>query len=51
VKFRGFIKSGFVVETVDLSAQAQVPAVYVLQFPGFGLSCQKALFCDPPASE
>jgi len=38
------MKSGFPVETVDLSALAQVPAVHALQFPGFGLAFKKTQF-------
>jgi hypothetical protein len=42
----GFMKSGFPVETVDLSALAHVPAVHALQFPDFGLAFKKTQLYD-----
>jgi hypothetical protein len=39
--FTGFMKSDFPMETVDLSALAQVPAVHALQYPSFGLAFKK----------
>ena len=40
------MKSDFQVETVAVSALAQVPPVHALQFPGFGLAFQKTRLYD-----
>jgi hypothetical protein len=51
VEFGRFMKSGFPVETADVNALAQVPAVHALQFPGFGLAFRKSSVLAPLAPE